>query len=453
MKNKRLLLWCSPGFGFVDIWLPVIRKLKEQEGVVVDFVFPEPSSIRLEDENSDLFNLAEQFSDRIIFKGYSGRWFISKTLGEAKVNTRLSKIDKKIMRFSSRLKYGKLSKFHFLKTLGEYIYSMHKYIFFIKDFFNFPCLYNFASLKNTDGILCDITVEGKQANKELKHNLKNIKKFSMLHGMAATWVESHMSCDKSVRKRSDVFVYNMSNLEKNGYKKCYGILEKNIIHAGIPRHDNDWIEFICSQENSDTKKEFKSFVLIIGRAASAYNPPERKKKALEDIYNIVCTKFKLKLIVKMHPKESPDGIDGQIYRDALGSDNYGKDWMYSDRHPLLLGKGAIFAISFYSGVVLDMLSLNKISIEYLNLDGLKDYDNKNSLRDNNEKPVFQFRYTNLVLGVSSELELKRHVCSILSQNSLTLLALRLKYEEYFKVFNGSSKMVADSIINTIDANF
>jgi len=39
--GKRILLWCSPGFGVVDIWLPVIRKLKEKGGVTIDFVFPE----------------------------------------------------------------------------------------------------------------------------------------------------------------------------------------------------------------------------------------------------------------------------------------------------------------------------------------------------------------------------------------------------------------------------
>ena len=61
---KRLIMWCSPGFGMVDVWLPVIRHLKEQDEVTVDFVFPEPSTLRLEDEHTTLFQLAEKFSDR-----------------------------------------------------------------------------------------------------------------------------------------------------------------------------------------------------------------------------------------------------------------------------------------------------------------------------------------------------------------------------------------------------
>jgi len=56
---RKLLLLCSPGFGLIDAWLPVIKKLREREDVIIDFIFPEPSSLRLEEKNSDLFNLAE----------------------------------------------------------------------------------------------------------------------------------------------------------------------------------------------------------------------------------------------------------------------------------------------------------------------------------------------------------------------------------------------------------
>ena len=81
---RKLLLLCSPGFGLIDAWLPVIKKLREREDVIIDFIFPEPSSLRLEEKNSDLFNLAETFVDNIIFRGYSGRWFTASSLIEAR---------------------------------------------------------------------------------------------------------------------------------------------------------------------------------------------------------------------------------------------------------------------------------------------------------------------------------------------------------------------------------
>lgn len=225
---------------------------------------------------------------------------------------------------------------------------------------------------------------------------------------------------------------------------------KNIIHAGIPRHDNDWIDFICSHSNNIKEKAFDSYIFIIGRQTSPYNTPERKKKALKDIYNVVCKKHNLKLVVKTHPKEHIDGIDGHIYMDALGKKNYGKTWIYSDNHPFILGKKAIFSISFYSGVSLDMLAINKPTIEYLDLNDLEAYDNSNSQRDSDGNPVFNYRGAKLVLGASSKLELEHHVESILNKYKATILPLASMYKDCFEPLNGASKMVADDIYNKIN---
>ena len=59
-KNKQIFyLWCSPGFGVVDIWLPVVKNLKESVNIEVYFVFPDKSSLYAVDADSDLFKMAE----------------------------------------------------------------------------------------------------------------------------------------------------------------------------------------------------------------------------------------------------------------------------------------------------------------------------------------------------------------------------------------------------------
>ena len=146
--KKHVLLWCSPGFGLADVWLPVIKKLKEREGVMVDFVFPEPSSIRLENKNSGLYNLAEVFSDKIVFRGYSGRWFIADTLNEAQTSIKFNQVDEIILRFSARLKSGKLSKYYILREFGKYLIVVYRYVFYIKENFGSLNLYDFNLLKN-----------------------------------------------------------------------------------------------------------------------------------------------------------------------------------------------------------------------------------------------------------------------------------------------------------------
>jgi hypothetical protein len=433
----------------VDVWLPVVKKLKENDRVIVDFIFPEPSSLRLECNESDLFNLSEKFSDKIIYRGYSGRWLVEDTLIKASKSIKFSKSDEKISRLANRLFIGRLSKYGFLRKMGKYIHLVHRHIIRIKEDIGGVEFYDINLLNNARGILCDITVENKLANVNLKNDLKDIPKFSMIHGIAPYWVTSTLICKQPVSKRLDVTVYNMSHLEVSGYKKCYGILEENIVHVGIPKHDSNWIEFISNQPGQSKEKVFDSFVFIIGRAASPYNTVERKKKALKDIYDIVCIKHGLKLVVKTHPKESINGIDGDIYMNALGKDNYGKDWLYSNLHPFILGKKALFAISFYSGVSLDMAAINKPTIEYLDLEGLPLYDKKDSLRDKLGKPVFQFRYADLVLGASSKADLEEHIESIFLQYETTFLPLHSRYKEYFKPIDGSSVTVANDIIRRL----
>jgi hypothetical protein len=273
----------------------------------------------------------------------------------------------------------------------------------------------------------------------------------MLGSLGVSWVKNDTTdCKQFVTKRSDVIVYSMSHLELNWYKKCFMILEKNIVNVGIPRHDNNWIEFICDQTPLIKEELFDSFVFVIGRPASPFNTAERKKKALKDIYNIVCIKHKLKLVVKKHPNESFDGLDGDIYIEALGLENYGKNWIYSDKHQFILGKKAIFSIAFLSGIVLDMLAINKPSIEYLNLKNLPLYDNKDSLRDVHGNPVFELAYSGLVLSAHSKLDLEKHVESILRQYETTILPLRSKYEDYFMTsYDNVSEVVANDILKRI----
>ena len=450
--EKHILLWCANGFAMLDMWLPVIKKLKEKGGIKIDFLFPEPSTLGLEDKNSGLINISEQFVDNVIYRGHSGRWFVASTLIEARTAmnaTKFSKFDSEIFRLSFRLTEGKASKYVFLRVIGKYLLIVYKYFIRIKEVFARHNPYDFSLLGDADGILFDVTVEWKGVHPETGNELKNIQRFSMLHGLAIGWVSSLLNCEQPVVKRSDVTVYSKSHLELSGYQKCHGILEENIVHAGIPRHDKDWIEFICNQFNNIKGDTFDSFVFLIGRQISPYHTAARKKKALKDIYNVICVKHKLKLVIKTHPKESLDGIDGIIYRDVLGVENYGKTWLFSNRHPFVLGKKSLFSISFYSGVPIDMLAINKPTIEYLNWKGLEGFDHKKSLRDKHGDPISQYTYVKLVLGARSKLELEQHVESILNQYEATVLSLRSRYDNFFKTFDGASEMVANDIYKKI----
>jgi len=447
--DRHILLWCSPGFGMIDIWLPIIHKLREQKNIKISFIFPEPSSLRLESKDSDLFNLASSFCDKVIYRGGSGRWFVADTIIEARTCNKYSKFDGIAANISSKLLKGRLSNYLFMRLIGKYILILANFFIYIKESFRKQDLYDFSLLTNADGVLCDITKEHKLVNLELRRELKSLPKFSMLHGLFASWVTSDFLCKKDEKKRKDVIVYSMSELELDGYNKCFGIAKENIVHSGIPRHDKYWIDFIRNKNDLVENKLFDSYVLIIGRPASAYNTSERKKNFLHDIYDIVCNKYNLKLVVKTHPKDDMSGVDGVIYKNALGMKNYDKNWIFSDMHPFKLGDNALFCISLFSGVSIDMLALNKPTIECLNLKDLPLYDNDRSLRDRCNNPVFQFRYTGLVYGADTRSDLEKYIDLIINKNELSTKSLHEKYKSYFNAFDNSSQFVTKNILKKI----
>jgi len=436
--------------GVIDIWLSVIRELKKSHSVSVVFVFPDPSALRLVDEDSDLFALGERFSDEIIFRTYSGRWAISESMTFGSKVNKLNRLSLSLHNLERRLLRGRLSTFRLFSLMGRVLHRVLVFLFRLSELLKLIRFVDIGVCCNgVDGILYDVTVEEKPVNQEFLVAASNIPKFSMMHGLGALWTKATLECNKKSLERKDVTVYVSSELERKGYNRCFGVPDENIVHAGIPRHDRDWIEYVCGNSCRVDEHGFDNYVFIIGRPASRYLPPKRKAESLRVIYDVLVRQHKFTLVVKAHPKEDLIGLDGEIYNNALGSSNYKIDWMYSKSHPFVLGKGAMFCVSFYSGVINDMLALNKPTIEYLDLRDIPDYDNSESLRDDNGDPVLSERKAGLVLGVNDKEGFIRNVDKIINKREFVISSLTDVYNNYYGVNGGLSAYVSDDIVRRI----
>ena len=161
----------------------------------------------------------------------------------------------------------------------------------------------------------------------------------------------------------------------------------------------------------------------------------------EMLANIVA--LKKNIVVKLHPKERKEGL----YEEVFGTDTYGDKWFYSDIHPFVLGKESAFAISFYSGVPIDMLALGVPTIEYLDLRGIPDFDNDESLRDKKGHPCFGYRYLDLVLGASDYDQMKAHAMEIMNDRETVLSRLQAKYNELFPQIENINEKIAKDILS------
>jgi len=444
LKNTVFFL-CSPSLGILDNWLPVIWRLKEKrDDLKFIIIFPKVNFSDQINLSNVLIILAAKIFDCVVFKSHAGLWLYADTFSQAKVKNKLTRLEWFLLRSIEKLKkwpigglissaiqygYGRLCKFRDRKYLYDW---------------------KFAE-KHGACVLYDVYEEPKSYNVDLMENFREIPKFSIKHGVnidgGGVLRSSKKLLDGDYRK--DIKAYLFSSKARPFYEHKYAIHKSFMEVVGVPRHTPAWMEFIrlnVLKNNNEINELSRDFIFIISRPGNTnYHSYKRKKKALENIKRIAWNDLKKNVVVKLHPKERKEGL----YEEVFGTDTYGDKWVYSNLHPFVLGKECTFAISFYSGVVIDMLALGVPTIEYLDLRGIPECDNSEALRDKIGHPVFSFRYLDLVLGASDYDQMKAYAMEIISDRETVLSRLQAKYNELFPQIENINKKISEDILRFV----
>ena len=153
----------------------------------------------------------------------------------------------------------------------------------------------------------------------------------------------------------------------------------------------------------------------------------------------------MKVIVKLHPSEKQEkiysGKNEVIYEEALGRNNYGLTWVYSDLHAFALCKNKRLAISFYTGVVFDMVAMGTPCVEYIDLL----IKIKNPEKD--EKILTPFVKYGFIGGVSNYSDLCTYVDKWIGNSDQISTASMNTYKKYFQVSNNISEKIATEILH------
>ena len=442
LKNVVYFL-CSPSLGLLDNWLPVIWSLKEKrEDLKFIIIFPKPNIVDQINLSNILIILGAKIFDSIVFKSESGHWLTADTFSMAKMRNKHSKLEWVLLRVIRKLKKWAITEI--VGSIIQYGYSK------FSKHLNKRYLHDWQFAKKRGAcILYDVYDESKSYNVELMKNFKEVPKFSIQHGInindGGVLKNTKKVLDGGYRK--DVKAYLFSSKERHFYEHKYAIHKSFMEVVGVPRHSPDWMEFIqlnIPKQNNEINSLNNGSIFIISRPGnSIYHPYKRKKKALENIKRLAWNDLKKNIVIKLHPKEKKEGI----YEEVFGTDTYGDKWVYSELHPFVLGKESDFAISFYSGVVIDMLALGVPTIEYLDLRGIPEYDNDESLRDKMDHPVFSYRHLDLVLGASDYEQMKAHVMEIMNDRETVLSRLQATYNELFPKIENINDKIAQDILD------
>lgn len=441
LKNSVYFL-CSPSVGILDNWLPVIWRLKEKrEDLNFIIIFPKLNFGNQIHLSNILFILATKIFDSVVFRSHAGNWLYVDTIAQAKSKNQLKGLEWLIVRAMNRLK-----RWPFIGWLGRLIQYGYSKLCKLRDK-NY--LYDWKLDKTHRAcMLYDVSEESKSYNVSLLKKFKEIPKFSICHGIdinnGGVYKFSKKLSDGDYRK--DIQAYLFSPKEIPLYKHRYAIHKSFIKVVGVPRHTTDWMDFLFSNISEKKNGLNRDFIFIISRPGNTnYHSYQRKKKALKDIKKIAWIDLKKKIVVKLHPKERKEGL----YEEVFGTDTYGDKWVYSNLHPFVLGKECFFAVCFYSGVACDMIALGVPTIEYLDLRGIPECDNSESLRDELGHPVFSYRYLNLVLGASNYEQMRAHAMEIVRDRETVISRLQDRYHELFPRIKNINEVIAQDILSYI----
>lgn len=415
-KSKTIYVQCSPNLGILDNWLPILHQIKKSyPSTVFKCVIPKSGTVDNINVSDALINISEKIFSSIIFRTNRQGWAETTSFREAKEYCNkglfyypLFKIWHKIGRIlNSSLYFSKLwmiwERWLFKKIPGETdkIRLDDRMIFFY-----------------------DVSEEVKPYCRDILYQIGKVPKFSLCHG-----INIHIENDYTVtdfeKKRGEVTSFLFSTKEVEYYEKAFLQCREDLKVIGIPRHNSDWLSVVKSESAPDYL--FKEFVFIVSRPAADYFPLDRKERVIREIQKVIIEENGLPVVVRLHPKEREEGI----YERVFGKDNKGKTWEYSITHPLVIGQNCKFAISFYSGIAVDLAFLNRNTIEYLDMVGLEKYDHQFANRDERGRPILSYRYFNLVHGVNTLQELRDKVAAILEDPQRSIQPIRDVYNLLF----------------------
>ena len=432
---KKVIFVCAPGLPPLDMWLPILSSLRAKLPDA-DFVFlaPKAGPIRQLDLTSTLCTIAAPIFDKVIFPAHTGKWKQTNNFGDAKAVFDAGALASG-GRFLKRLGLAPL-----LRAPVKIAFRVFKTIFRAQPKVECPL----EALKDAEGVvLFDLFAAEIPYVADAIAGFKHMPKFSMLHGLNVLGLEAKPEIARTGLATDNTTALIFSDREERLYRDKYGLEKGNIRVVGIPRHEERWIHYITSSYGEEKPALQNNSIFVISRGSDDhYFPRQRKVSGLRDVQEAAAAN-NLHVVIKRHPKEADDGP----YEEVFGGDNFGRTWSFSNAHALVLGQHCLFAVSFYSGVAIDMVRIGTPVIERLDMKNLPKDALLGSLENSSGNLVSPYRHLGLVLGASNSEEFHTHVENIFSDRSDVARGLMRNYRAIFPLIEGINDKIALEIMS------
>jgi hypothetical protein len=287
------------------------------------------------------------------------------------------------------------------------------------------------SRETWSAVLIDADVVNRVEVRELLRALGDPPSLSLSHGLG--YRDPDADGPRAARTPVDL-AYAYSEGHRLRLMQDHGLAAGNVRVTGIPRHDPEGPQLVAEPIVEPIASDWDDAVLLISRPATSHAdrpstptdwfPAGRKAEQLRAIHRVVCEEQGLRLIVTMHPKERDD----RAIEEGLPAAQRGRTWLLTETHPLALAPRLRFAVSFSSGVAVDLLSSGVPTIEFQDVRGASAFDGPEALRDSEGRVLRTSERCNaLVLAADDEADLRGQVGRILVARDHVLATLQDAY--------------------------
>lgn len=430
-----MLFICSPSFGILDQWLPVIDSLSREHGVGVHILFPEQKSAANIDPRDLTYVMGNEVFKSATFFSIYRQWIRAKSLADARKLAAFSTVDKFAKRFNNRSP---------VPLAGKVVQRVRDMVAAPKGV-DAEVLPLAAVRGNIKAVLFDLHISPEPYFKELLQVFGDLPWFSLRHGPNIFSGDTIPEAGLNVPE--NVTAYLHGAVESVPYQKHFGLAPEQCKVVGVPRHEKFWIDRICTEVKSDLPEAFlqrnKGYVFLISRPGTTRHfPMDRKRIAIQELKQLVIEELGCGLVVKMHPKEMQEGL----YEELLGKERQGVDWVYSKNHPFYLGRNSRFSVAYLTSVCADMIVADSPMIERLDLRGFDQSVSSRITFDAQGAPQMQYLRDGLVLGACNLEQLRQQAAAIAADREGVLARLREGYAGVFAPCEGAVQQITQDVL-------
>jgi len=299
-----------------------------------------------------------RITDEVIIVGIDDNLYTMKSLRTAKLFTRPQYV---LQRFSAR--------FHltpFLAPIARIAPALLLIALGRRE--DAPQRASQAVLRNLlSAIICyDLQGRDKQTVPDLLRDHMHGPRFTINHGLSITRPDQEGDSPTQVASPKlppnfgdERKAFVVSHQEADAWAEGFGLRPDQMIVTGVPRHDPIAIECYQAASAAQHRIPWQRVIFLISRPSNeVWLTLDLKVRQIRVIHQF-CIQHDLGLVVRCHPSESASDV-----RSALPSEEEGDTWVVSDAHPLHIARHAEFAVTFHSGLPIEMLALGVPTIEF-----------------------------------------------------------------------------------------